>query len=143
MRVSPLSSFLRTRPPIVAWAQVRHLKPLWRLPQEDSHVKTRWTQNESGHKGIQPQQDNFCARVRHIVVEAKQRALSPGHRLPSRIVRQIPQPSSLSLSLLSLLVQIDLQEPKCCLKAMAPDSSTLAWKIPWTEEPGGLQSMGS
>ena len=26
---------------------------------------------------------------------------------------------------------------------MAPPSSTLAWKIPWTEEPGGLQSMGS
>ena len=28
-------------------------------------------------------------------------------------------------------------------KAMAPHSSTLSWKIPWTEEPGGLQSMGS
>ena len=28
-------------------------------------------------------------------------------------------------------------------KEMAPHSSTLAWKIPWTEEPGGLQSMGS
>ena len=27
-------------------------------------------------------------------------------------------------------------------KAMAPHSSTLAWKIPWTDEPGGLQSMG-
>ena len=26
---------------------------------------------------------------------------------------------------------------------MALHSSTLAWKIPWTEEPGGLQSMGS
>ena len=26
---------------------------------------------------------------------------------------------------------------------MAPHSNTLAWKIPWTEEPGGLQSMGS
>ena len=26
---------------------------------------------------------------------------------------------------------------------MAPHSSTLAWKIPWTEEPGGPQSMGS
>ena len=26
---------------------------------------------------------------------------------------------------------------------MAPHSSTLAWKIPWTEEPGGLPSMGS
>ena len=28
-------------------------------------------------------------------------------------------------------------------KHMATHSSTLAWKIPWTEEPGGLQSMGS
>ena len=28
-------------------------------------------------------------------------------------------------------------------KAMAPHASTLAWKIPWTEEPGRLQSMGS
>ena len=28
-------------------------------------------------------------------------------------------------------------------KAMATHSSTLAWKIPWTEGPGGLQSMGS
>ena len=39
--------------------------------------------------------------------------------------------------------------PYCCSwscrpeKAMAPHSSTLAWKLPWTEEPGGLQSMGS
>ena len=33
----------------------------------------------------------------------------------------------------------DLKESK----VMAPHSSTLAWKIPWTEEPGGLQSMGS
>ena len=36
----------------------------------------------------------------------------------------------------------------CCLgwsseKAMAPHSSTLAWKVPWTEEPGGLQPKGS
>ena len=28
-------------------------------------------------------------------------------------------------------------------KEMAPHSSTLAWKIPWMEEPGGQQSMGS
>ena len=28
-------------------------------------------------------------------------------------------------------------------KAMATHSSTLVWKIPWTEEPGRLQSMGS
>ena len=28
-------------------------------------------------------------------------------------------------------------------KEMATHSSMLAWRIPWTEEPGGLQSMGS
>ena len=28
-------------------------------------------------------------------------------------------------------------------KAMAPHSSVLAWRIPWTEKPGRLQSMGS
>ena len=28
-------------------------------------------------------------------------------------------------------------------KVMAPHSSTLAWKTPWMEEPGGLLSMGS
>ena len=36
------------------------------------------------------------------------------------------------------LCQEDLLE-----KEMASQSSILAWKIPWTEEPGGLQSMGS
>ena len=38
-----------------------------------------------------------------------------------------------------------LFEYSCCTvweKAMATHSSTLAWKIPWTEEPGRLQSMG-
>ena len=33
--------------------------------------------------------------------------------------------------------------PHSSEKAMAPHSSTLAWKIPWTEEPGRLPSMGS
>ena len=28
-------------------------------------------------------------------------------------------------------------------KEMATDSSILAWRIPWTEKPGGLQSVGS
>ena len=35
-------------------------------------------------------------------------------------------------------------DPQCSIeKAMATHSSTGAWKIPWTEEPGRLQSMGS
>ena len=36
----------------------------------------------------------------------------------------------------TLILQMGLE------KAMVPHSSTLAWKLPWTEEPGGPQSMG-
>ena len=35
------------------------------------------------------------------------------------------------------------EDSKKLEKTMATHSSTLAWKIPWTEKPGGLQSMGS
>ena len=45
--------------------------------------------------------------------------------------------------LLPPLVSICLLATSVPEKAMAPHSSTLAWKIPWAEEPGGLQSMGS
>ena len=40
--------------------------------------------------------------------------------------------------ILSLFLGIYSQTPE---KAMAPHPSTFAWKIPWTEEPGRLQSM--
>ena len=43
----------------------------------------------------------------------------------------------------SLMYLFFLTHPMACAeKAMAPHSSTLAWRIPWTEEPGGLRSMG-
>ena len=41
------------------------------------------------------------------------------------------------------LVYISVFVPVPSEKAMAPYSSTLAWKIPWMEEPGRLQSLGS
>ena len=43
---------------------------------------------------------------------------------------------------MSFFVEIEKPIPKL-EKAIATNSSTLAWKIPWTEEPGRLQSMGS
>ena len=39
------------------------------------------------------------------------------------------------------VLSLGLEDP--LEKEMATHSSTLAWKIPWTKEPGGLQSMGS
>ena len=54
---------------------------------------------------------------------------------------------SVILSPFPLLISFTwiLQPPSIDLliRQKAPHSSTLAWKIPWTEEPGGLQSMGS
>ena len=38
-----------------------------------------------------------------------------------------------------VFIESTSREPE---KAKAPHSSTLAWKIPWVKEPGGLQSMG-
>ena len=46
------------------------------------------------------------------------------------------------LALQEMWVQsLDQEDPP--EKEMVTHSSTLAWRIPWTEEPGGLQSMGS
>ena len=49
-------------------------------------------------------------------------------------------PYNYTVEVRNRLKGLDLIE---CLKAMAPHSSTLAWKILWMEEPGRLQSMGS
>ena len=60
-----------------------------------------------------------------------------GDELKSREI-QVPQNHYKRFCLLIFGQVIPLKE-----KAMAPHSSTLAWKISWTKEPGRLQSMGS
>ena len=54
-------------------------------------------------------------------------------------------PSNIVLIYLLSRVEWGIFEPQDSLATMAvaPHSSTLAWKIPWMEEPGGLQSLGS
>ena len=67
----------------------------------------------------------------------------PGRGASSQTQRPaLPTPGS-PMSSLQTVRLILLCLPPCSEKAVAPRSSTLAWKIPWTEEPGGLQSMGS
>ena len=43
----------------------------------------------------------------------------------------------------SITNSMDMNLSKLLEKAMTTHSSTLAWRIPWMEEAGGLQSMGS
>ena len=54
------------------------------------------------------------------------------------MVQTVKRPPTVWETWVQPLGQEDLLE-----KEMATHSSMLAWKIPWMEEPGGLQSMGS
>ena len=56
---------------------------------------------------------------------------------PSAVILESKKRKPITVSTFSLLFARQLE------KAVAPHSSTLAWKIPWTEEPGGLPSLGS
>ena len=60
---------------------------------------------------------------------------TPGASLVAQIVKNLP---AMQETWVRSLGWEDLLE-----KEMATQSSILAWKIPWTEEPGQLQSMGS
>ena len=62
---------------------------------------------------------------------------SGGDEIPVELF-QIPQDDAVKV-----LHSICQQIWKTLEKEMAIHSSTIAWKIPWTEEPGRLQSMGS
>ena len=64
--------------------------------------------------------------------------LSPSFALKFPFITFCPQFLCHSLLHLSFVTLQDTKE-----KAMATHSSTLAWEIPWTEEPGGLPSVGS
>ena len=73
----------------------------------------------------------------------------PGMLLPRHPLGSLPcfmgfsDKMSLGSPFLIILPKYDPSYSLTLEKAMAPHSSTLAWKIPWTEEPGRLQSMGS
>jgi len=54
------------------------------------------------------------------------------------MAKMVKNPSSMQETWFQSLDQEDPLE-----NGMATYSSILAWRIPWTEEPGGLQSMGS
>ena len=47
-----------------------------------------------------------------------------------------------SLIIRELQIKATIEEHFTPTRTVAPHSSILAWKIPWTDEPGGLQSMG-
>ena len=71
--------------------------------------------------------------------------LKKKEKLETRIAKLI---GGVAIIKVGSTTEVEMKEKKLRIedaleKAMAPRSSTLAWKIPWTEEPGRLQSMRS
>ena len=79
-----------------------------------------------------------------IIVVTKSQQIPISTKQPSYLLSFYILGTVLSMSHYLIKCNILFKGSKTLLeKAMAPHSSTLAWKIPWTEEPGRLQSMGS
>ena len=57
--------------------------------------------------------------------------------------REVTKEKKKLATLFKRRIEATKKKKKNSEKAMAPHSSTLAWKIPWMEEPGRLESMGS
>ena len=81
--------------------------------------------------------DHFTCLLRNLCT-GQETTVRTGHGTTDwfQIGKEIHQGCILSLCLFNFYAEYITE------KAMAPHSSTLAWKIPWTEEPGGLWSMG-
>ena len=74
---------------------------------------------------------------------ATQRRDSASTQVTSATITSEPGKAAVGFpALFDVSCEISLSYTYLKEKAMAPHSSTLAWKIPWSEEPGGLQSMG-
>ena len=65
-------------------------------------------------------------------------SLTQSWKWVSQVVKNLPAMLETQITWVQSLGQEDILE-----KRMATHSSILAWEIPWTEEPGGLQSVGS
>jgi len=68
---------------------------------------------------------------------------NPGFKLRSSALQADSLPSEPPGKLWCITAWKCIDSPIYSEKAMATHSSTLAWKTPWMEEPGRLQSMGS
>ena len=125
------------------------LQPTRLLYPRDFLGKNTWVGSHSLLQGIFPTQRlNLC--LRHFGQNLYHCSDKPAH-----CNEEQPQLLQLGASQAALVVKLACQRRKCKTwvrslvwddpleEVMAAPSSILAWRIPWTEEPGGLQSRGS
>ena len=102
--------------------------------------------NEAGQRLIEFFQENALVIANTLFQQHKRRLYNGHHQIVNTKIRLI---MFFAAKDGEALYSQQKQDPELTVaqimteKAMAPHSSTLAWKIPWMGEPGGLQSMGS
>ena len=84
---------------------------------------------------------NMLSRLVVAFLPRSKRLLISWLQSPSAVILEPRKIESVTVSIVSPSIYHEVMGPE--EKAMAPHSSTVAWKIPWMEEPGRLQSMGS
>ena len=77
----------------------------------------------------------FLPRSKHLLISRLQS--------PSAIILEPRKIKSHTASIVSPSISHEVMGPDAMEGEMATDSSILAWRIPWIEEPGGLQSIQS
>ena len=82
----------------------------------------------------------ICLNVKNIKIILYHGLYDMGSKLDVSFKLHLPGPA---LDPLLKFRHFNVRSPPIWEKAMVSHSSTLAWKIPWMEEPGRLQSMGS
>ena len=118
----------------------------------EEHLKILWRPIYLSFKSLNSEVVRMYLQVRHMQSILKMRKLEPkGLKWPAYIqlhskrgflggsaVKKLPAVQELQEALVWSLRQEDPSR-----EGMATHSSTLAWRIAWTEEPGGLQSTGA
>ena len=77
----------------------------------------------------------FLPRSKHLLISWLQS--------PSAVILERQKIKSDTVSTVSPSISHEVMEPDAMEGEMATDSSILAWRIPWIEKPGGLQSIQS
>ena len=142
-----------------------NIEGIWRQQNETISYLTYWELWPSGpsshsysaiiYKGQHIREKTKCpVGIKHIIllcvlpwvtVVQKERGQSAGRKMKIERPRRTLYGRHLSICEDKLPTSLYFWDMSVLFlqKTMAPQSSTLAWKIPWTEEPGRLQSVGS
>ena len=125
----PLEEGMATHSTILAW-RIPWTEEPGRLQSKGSHrARNDWDTKHNSHRHLSPK---FFTFLNWSSVRIK-------HQTPIPRLHSIHQ----HLPVFFLTMNLTIQVPHISGIKQYLSAPTLAWKTPWTEEPGGLQSMGS